>query len=95
MGFTGFLEGAAILGVDPGKSGAVARLGEDGLEVRRDFKKLDDNAAAIRDLLRSLLRSGESLQFPLLLKLLERFSIALDLVWRERRACSDLLQALL
>lgn len=41
---------SVILAVDPGKSGAVCRLGGGKLEVRRDFKCLQDIARAIRDL---------------------------------------------
>jgi hypothetical protein len=46
----GLLTGPAILGVDPGLSGAVARLGGGKLEIKRDFKSPADIAAAVRDL---------------------------------------------
>lgn len=39
-----------VLGVDPGKSGAVCRLGGGSFDVRRDFKVRGDIARAIRDL---------------------------------------------
>lgn len=39
-----------VLGVDPGKSGAVARVGRGRFEARRDFKELRDIATAIADL---------------------------------------------
>jgi hypothetical protein len=39
-----------VLGIDPGKSGAVCCLGKGRFEVRRDFKALDDITDAVRDL---------------------------------------------
>jgi crossover junction endodeoxyribonuclease RuvC len=39
-----------VLGVDPGLSGAVAKIGRGCFEVRRDFKSRRDIAFAIRDL---------------------------------------------
>jgi crossover junction endodeoxyribonuclease RuvC len=39
-----------VLGVDPGKSGAVVRIGKGRFDVRRDFKELRDIAFAIREL---------------------------------------------
>ena len=37
----------AFLGIDPGMSGAVARLGQGACAVRRDFKSLGDIATSI------------------------------------------------
>lgn len=39
---------AVVIAVDPGLSGAVARVGMGIIEVRRDFKKLDDIVVAIK-----------------------------------------------
>ena len=39
-----------VLGIDPGISGAVCRIGKGRLDVRRDFKSLADIAVAIHDL---------------------------------------------
>jgi crossover junction endodeoxyribonuclease RuvC len=48
--FSGVLDGPPIIAVDPGKSGAVARLGDGRLMVTRDFKELGDIAVAIKTL---------------------------------------------
>lgn len=39
-----------VIACDPGKSGAVVRLGQGRLDVRRDFKELPAIARAIREL---------------------------------------------
>lgn len=41
-----------VLAVDPGKSGAVCRIGKGCFDVRRDFKDLQSIALAIADLAR-------------------------------------------
>jgi crossover junction endodeoxyribonuclease RuvC len=41
-----------VIGVDPGKSGAVVRIGKGCFDVRRDFKDLQSIALAVADLAR-------------------------------------------
>jgi crossover junction endodeoxyribonuclease RuvC len=41
-----------VIGIDPGKSGAVVRIGKGSFDVRRDFKDLQSIALAIADLAR-------------------------------------------
>jgi hypothetical protein len=41
-----------VIGVDPGKSGAVVRIGKGCFDVRRDFKDLESIALAVADLAR-------------------------------------------
>lgn len=40
-----------VLAIDPGLSGAVCRMGNGAIEVRRDFRQLKDIATATRELL--------------------------------------------
>lgn len=40
----------SVLAIDPGISGAVARVGRGEITARRDFKELSDISAAIREL---------------------------------------------